>query len=585
MFLKILRNNLILFLGLCILTTSLVGIIGLAQGNTNVRFNVYDTAGLQIPTFSITPPSINIGDNLVFAAEPLLYTNNSVATQIDCEIEIATPDNALVLLSSQTDVNGICDFDLSLPLASQNITVVSGQLASLNNAAGNGSALVRYSFQNTQYTTNTDNYTVVDPLTLVVPPFDITPPQINPGGNLVFKSGVLNFSNSTVASGVACRFTLTPPTGNDVILTSVTDNNGVCQFDLSSDLSSQNITLVSGSIADLNSNLGSGSGLISFTYNNVSLDTNTDTYEVVAVPPDLEIPQFQITPPQITADQDLTFAADPLVFDNGDPAPSVPCELTITTPNNDQVVSESLTDAAGICTYTTSSDPATQGWAIISGDPGIIKTPGTGTGYIEYTFLNSTYTTNVDSYEVLSPAPVLSTPTFEINPNDLLLGDTVTFRLNPVTFDDGSVAAGLVCRLTLIAPDNTTIVLSGLTDAAGVCEYTAPDRSTGWWSVQAAAQLAVDLGNIEALNTFVGSGSGYAEVEYDGVTAITNTDSYDVRGEDEEDTGLQVPDLTNAPDFLVELVRTGGILGVGVIILGLIAIVSILQTINSFLKK
>lgn len=581
---KFFKNAFLLIAGLAI---AMLGISASSQGDTNVRFNVYDTSGLQIPSFSINPPSINIGDDLIFAAEPLLYTNNAIAFQIDCQIEINAPDNTTVILSSETDQAGICDYDTSDTLANQNITLVSGQISSLNGASGNGSGVVRYTFQGTQYTTNIDTYTVVNPITLLVPPFDISPPQINPGNNLIFSSGTLNFSNNTMAIGVPCVFYLTPPSGNDVVLSGVTDSNGECQFNLSGDLQSQNLTLTSGNISDLNSNLGIGSGYITFSYNSEDYDTNTDTYEVIALPPGLIIPQFTINPPEITPDQDLTLVADPLIYDNNDTAIGIPCTLTITTPSNNQVVLESATDSNGVCGYTTASSTTDQGWTLISGDPVDIKQIGSGSGYIEYLYLGNTFTTNVDTYVVNALDPVLVTPTFEINPNEILIGESITFRLNPVLYDDGSIGVGLVCRLNLVAPDNTTIVFSGVTGSDGICEYSAPDRTsvTSWLSLPVSAQLAVDIGNPEVLNTIGGSGSGYAEVEDNGATVITNSDTYTVSTEDNEETDLGLPGLNGMPDFLVELVRTGGLLGVGVVILGLVMVLSVAQTIWSFIKK
>ena len=86
-------------------------------------------------------------------------------------------------------------------------------------------------------------------------------------------------------------------------------------------------------------------------------------------------------------------------------------------------------------------------------------------------------------------------------------------------------------------------------------------------------------GDPVALNTLAGNGSGFAEVVFGDTTVLSSVDTYAVLAQvlEEDDRDPGVPD--NLPEFLVETVRTGGALGIGILVLGVIFLVSLVQTV------
>jgi hypothetical protein len=560
-----------------------------AASNTNASIKIYDSIGIVIPVFTISPSSYYPNDtNFTAQAAPLKYTNGSIASGINCEFIFTTPNGSQVSLTSTTDVAGVCDFSMSASLVSQNLTLTAGQTSQITSAIGNGSGQIKYFFQSVQYSTNTSNYTVINSVTLSVPNPVVTPPQVYPNDPIFITLPPVEFSNNTVAIGLTCNLEITTPENGIVVISGVTSSTGTITYNANLTLSSQGLTLVSGDLDGLTRSLGQGSVKASCLYNSTPVTSPIPTtYQVIPRPVTLIVPPFDIDKDVILPTENLIFSSGQTQLSNNQPAANLPCTLTITTPSGSQVVLTSTTDLLGECSFDSSLPPATQGWTLVSGQLSDIKIIGNGSALMTILYQGVYYPTNFDTYRVNQVDPVLLPITFEINPETIELGQPVKFTLNPVKFDNNTTGVGLACTLKLYAPNNNQIILSGQTDNTGKCEFLAPDIRTisRFLGIQAEAAVNVNSGNVRDLNAFLGQGRGFAEVVYNNTTIVSNIDRYNVVAQTNEEDQTPVPNLNELPRFIVNTVRSGGILGYSAIFLTIIAILLAANTVRTSLKK
>lgn len=111
---------------------------------------------------------------------------------------------------------------------------------------------------------------------------------------------------------------------------------------------------------------------------------------------------------------------------------------------------------------------------------------------------------------------------FDINPNEIYKGETLKFKLGRVTFEDGSTASNLPCKITITSPDSSIVVLEGLSDVNGECIY---DTSRTLDS----QGLTLISGDILKINSTIGQGTAFATITFNGNAYISNTDSYLVK--------------------------------------------------------
>jgi hypothetical protein len=124
---------------------------------------------------------------------------------------------------------------------------------------------------------------------------------------------------------------------------------------------------------------------------------------------------------------------------------------------------------------------------------------------------------------VIAPANFsIVVSTFTIAPSSIYQGDNLVFTLNPVTYQNGGIAANLPCRMTLTAPDSSVVIIDGVTSVTGTCVYDT--------ALSLASQgLILVSGDITKLNSAIGNGSGFATVTYNSSPTITNTAIYQVK--------------------------------------------------------
>ncbi len=237
-------------------------------------------------------------------------------------------------------------------------------------------------------------------LTINLSGFEINPALIEINGSLVFKLDKVTFNNGQTAVDIDCKLHLRSPDNQDIILAGKTNTAGECAYDTTKTLSSQNLTLVQGNLQKLNSVVGSGSGYGEIIYNNVSYNSDSKLYEVIASLT-LVIADLKINPGEIFAGQDLAFSSGPIKFNNNQLATNVLAKLYITNGAGEKVVLQGYTNSQGVFVYTTSKSLNTQAVQAISGDyKSINNAVGQGQAYLEFSYNSINYKTNLASFKV-----------------------------------------------------------------------------------------------------------------------------------------------------------------------------------------
>ncbi len=110
---------------------------------------------------------------------------------------------------------------------------------------------------------------------------------------------------------------------------------------------------------------------------------------------------------------------------------------------------------------------------------------------------------------------------FEVNPETIFVGDSLIFTFFDIRYGNGDFAVGLICNMTLTAPDGTIVELETLVSDNGTCSY---DTSMSLLD----QNITLISGDINLLNTTAGNGEGFAVVNFNGSDFISNTDTYQV---------------------------------------------------------
>jgi hypothetical protein len=292
-----------------------------------------------------------------------------------------------------------------------------------------------------------------------------------------------------------------------------------------------------------------------FSLNNIQTKAQTTTSASLIVQNiNLILGNFEINPANILINERLVFSLVDIKLNSGQFAVGLTCQMFLTAPDNSQVVLTMLVDNNGTCTYDSNFDLTDQGVTLVSGDVGKLNTLiGQGQGYVVIDYAGDDFTSNEDSYTVseLTLVPAV----FDITPNNIRVGEDLTFSLIGARFSNGNFAQNLECRHFLTAPDNSQIVLSGSTNSDGDCIYTTSSSIGSILSIEASAAVTqIISGDTTRLNNIVGFGSGYGEVYYNNITYRSNLDTYNV---------TSTPPIIEQPVEAVReviriLTRTGG---------------------------
>jgi hypothetical protein len=243
-------------------------------------------------TFTVDPAEIFKGEELIFTLNKVTLENGTTASNLPCRITITLADASVVIIDGLTSAAGLCVYNSSLSLSSQGLTLVSGDIFKVNTVIGVGSAFATVTYNGNSYITNTDSFKVKQK-SLTIGAFLITPKIINIGQSLVFSISDVKFNDGTVGANLPSILTIKTPSGNNVVISGVTDSSGKLVFDSSRSLSSQGLLIVSGNLADLNNISGSGQAFVKITYDGQVYNSNVDTYAVNApfIPP-IDIPKI-----------------------------------------------------------------------------------------------------------------------------------------------------------------------------------------------------------------------------------------------------------------------------------------------------
>jgi len=115
----------------------------------------------------------------------------------------------------------------------------------------------------------------------------------------------------------------------------------------------------------------------------------------------------------------------------------------------------------------------------------------------------------------------LVAPQLSVNPIRVRANEALSFTTTPLVYTDNSVAANIVCRIIITAPDTTRVRLQGVTNAGGFCNYTTS---------QTLASQGLNLldGVLANVNQKIGFSSAIVEYVFGALTPTTNTVMYEV---------------------------------------------------------
>lgn len=275
-----------------------LAVIAQTRTSSTASLNIVENQiDLQLGPFTISPKQINIGENLIFTLSNILIQDGSFGSNLVCRIYITSPDQSLSVIQGFTTSQGECKYNISQSLESQGLTLLSGDLFTINNSLGEGSGYVEVDYFGNTFRSNIDTYTVQRPITISPLIFKINPNSITQGDPITFALIDVKFSNNEAATNLICRLRLTSPGNQSVVIRGVTDSNGSCVYNRERiQLSSQNIAVYaqtpgtngivveSGDVTTLNNIIGSGSGYGEIEYDGQIFTSNVDTYTVNSRP-------------------------------------------------------------------------------------------------------------------------------------------------------------------------------------------------------------------------------------------------------------------------------------------------------------
>ncbi|MBC7471812.1 MAG: hypothetical protein H7196_00900 [candidate division SR1 bacterium] len=140
-----------------------------------------------------------------------------------------------------------------------------------------------------------------------------------------------------------------------------------------------------------------------------------------------------------------------------------------------------------------------------------------------YSFSQNSFNTDTKSSLVITQTFFeLKLGIFVVTPEEIYKGETIKFKQSRITFDDGSTASNLPCRITIKSPDSSVVILEGLSDTNGECLY---DTS----KTLSSQGLTLISGDISKINSTIGQGTAFTTITFNGNVYLSNTDSYTVK--------------------------------------------------------
>jgi hypothetical protein len=269
---------------------------------------------------------------------------------------------------------------------------------------------------------------------------------------------------------------------------------------------------------------------------NASLSIVSENQQTVSL-------DFSISPFEIYQGDNISFTLNQALFNNGNPASGLLCRIVITAPSNDIFIFQGITSSQGRCEYSSASSPVNQGLTTQNTNLQRINSiPGNGSGYATITFSGNVYTSNTDTYRVL-PTRLQMGP-LTISPENINPGDQLVFIVDPISFQNGQVAANIPMRLIINTPNGTQVIIQVVTDSQGIIVF---DTS------QSLASQGYSLvsGNLSDINSPIGVGVGQVVAEYEGQTYSTNQDNYRVQSP-------LIPFPIPVDPIIPIIIRTGG---------------------------
>jgi hypothetical protein len=241
-------------------------------------------------TLTVEPSTQIASKQLVFTSAPIKLEDDALYANLPCRFNFNTPKQTAVYIDTTTNSAGICTFDTQnttitpnqLQTSQANVhptATATGNIADINSTAGNGAVVLEIIKPWRTYRSNTVTYTITPNSTILVPALNITA-QVAPGGVLIITSDPFKYGTGQAAANLPVELTIKTPNGQTIVLKVYTKADGTISFRSDQSLDTQNATLISGSLANLTTYVGSGKITAKINYNNASYQSPEYTYQV-----------------------------------------------------------------------------------------------------------------------------------------------------------------------------------------------------------------------------------------------------------------------------------------------------------------
>jgi len=142
--------------------TSLVG----SAATAPVQYTI-TAPQLVPPQFNIVEQEITTGTGINVVMAPAVLNDGTVVSNAPATLVIQTPSGGQIILNGITKADGTFTFSSSQSLASQNLTLVSGNISALDNSTGQYQGYVEITWSGGKTKTNFDQYLVQSPQNIV----------------------------------------------------------------------------------------------------------------------------------------------------------------------------------------------------------------------------------------------------------------------------------------------------------------------------------------------------------------------------------------------------------------------------------
>jgi hypothetical protein len=241
--------------------------------------------GINIPDLSATPNVIPIGQTSVLQVTALKLSSGEVLPNIPCTLTLVGINTTLVV-SNETNAQGMCPFDISLTPQEQGWTYISGDQSRLTEVAGVVNATILYNTQFGDITASTTITVTPNQPALNKPVLKVNLTQIEDKQTVIYETDPITYADGSLARNK--EIVLTINKGNQVYrFAGKTNQSGVFRIDFAQALNAQGVSVLAGNVSEL---FNIGNPLLAAVAIEGLQSNQVETGFVIVIGPSIEIP-------------------------------------------------------------------------------------------------------------------------------------------------------------------------------------------------------------------------------------------------------------------------------------------------------